>query len=131
MHKYLLMAGALALAGLGTTVHADNNLTTLSANAAATKKSAAKEGWQGSFHLATLPPPAIPIPAASMSRRSRHTAATHGPDNTFAQSVTALTTNLAGSLALSVSYTVNHNSTVLPTFKNTDTITSISLVHTF
>ena len=49
MHKYLLMAGALALAGLGTTVHADNNLTTLSANAAATKKSAAKEGWQGSF----------------------------------------------------------------------------------
>lgn len=55
----------------------------------------------------------------------------HGQDNTFTQSVTALTTNLANHLALSVSYTVNHNSTVLPTFKNTDTIFSVSLVNTF
>ncbi|MGH8372503.1 MAG: DUF481 domain-containing protein, partial [Gammaproteobacteria bacterium] len=55
----------------------------------------------------------------------------HGTDNTFTQSVTALTTNLAGAFALSVSYTVKHNSTVLPGFKNTDTVTAISLVYSF
>lgn len=55
----------------------------------------------------------------------------HGSDNTYTQSVTALTTNLAGNFALSVSYTINHNSRPLPTFKNTDTITSVSLVYTF
>ncbi len=55
----------------------------------------------------------------------------HGASNTYSQSVTALTLNLAGSFALSVSYTVAHNSAVLPTFKNTDTITAISLVYSF
>jgi Putative salt-induced outer membrane protein len=55
----------------------------------------------------------------------------HGTNNTFIQSITALTTNLAGNFALSVSYTVRYNSNVLPGFKNTDTITSISLVYTF
>lgn len=55
----------------------------------------------------------------------------YGTDNTYVQSVTALTTNLAGSFALSVSYTVNHNTRPLPTFKSTDTITSMSLVYTF
>ena len=55
----------------------------------------------------------------------------HGQDNNFTQSVTALTTNLAGSFALSVSYTVKHNSTVLPGFKHTDTITAVSLVYSF
>lgn len=55
----------------------------------------------------------------------------HGVDNTYVQSVTALTTNLAGNFALSVSYTVNHNTHPLPTFKPTDTITSVSLVYTF
>lgn len=55
----------------------------------------------------------------------------HGSENTFTQSVTALTANLAGNFALSVSYTVNHNSTVLPGFRNTDTITAVSLVYSF
>lgn len=55
----------------------------------------------------------------------------HGRTNNFTQSVTSLTTNLANSFALSISYTVKHNSTVLPGFKNTDTITAISLVYSF
>jgi len=55
----------------------------------------------------------------------------HGASNTYSQSVSALTVNLAGSFALAVSYTVSHNSTVLPGFKNTDTITAISLVYSF
>lgn len=55
----------------------------------------------------------------------------HGSSNTYSQSVSALTVNLAGSFALSVSYTVSHNSSVLPGFKNTDTITAVSLVYSF
>jgi putative salt-induced outer membrane protein len=55
----------------------------------------------------------------------------HGASNTYSQSVSALTVNLAGSFALSVSDTVSHNSTVLPGFKNTDTITAVSLVYSF
>lgn len=55
----------------------------------------------------------------------------HGASNTYSQSVTALTVNLAASFALSVSYTISHNSAVLPGFKNTDTITAISLVYSF
>ena len=55
----------------------------------------------------------------------------HGSSNTLTQSVSTLTANLYNSFALSVSYTVNHNSTVLPGFKNTDTITALSLVYNF
>lgn len=55
----------------------------------------------------------------------------HGAFNTYLQSVTALTTNLAGNFALSVSYTINNNSHPLAAFKHTDTITSVSLVYTF
>ncbi len=65
------------------------------------------------------------------SNFSENLSVTHGTDNTFTQSVTALTTNLAGDFALSVSYTVKHNSSVLPGLKNTDTITAMSLVYTF
>lgn len=65
------------------------------------------------------------------SNFSENLSVEHGPDNTFTQSITALTTNLAGNFALSVSYTVKHNSTVLPTFKNTDTITAVSLVYSY
>lgn len=65
------------------------------------------------------------------SNFSENLSVEHGIDNTFTQSVTALTTNLAGQFALSVSYTVRHNTRVLPGFKNTDTITSISLVYSF
>lgn len=55
----------------------------------------------------------------------------HGSTNTLTQSAIAVTANLAGSFALSLSYTVSHNSTVLPGFKKTDAITAISLVYTF
>ncbi|HET7922537.1 MAG TPA: DUF481 domain-containing protein [Gammaproteobacteria bacterium] len=65
------------------------------------------------------------------SNFSENLSVEHGTDNTFTQSVTALTANLAGNFALSVSYTVKHNSTVLPGFKNTDTITAVSLVYSF
>jgi putative salt-induced outer membrane protein len=65
------------------------------------------------------------------SNFSENLSVDHGVSNTFTQSITALTTNLAGSFALSLSYTVKHNSSVLPGFKNTDTTTAISLVYTF
>lgn len=55
----------------------------------------------------------------------------HGAFNTYLQSVTSLTTNLAGNFALSLSYTINNNSHPLATFKHTDTVTSVSLVYTF
>ncbi|MGH8279637.1 MAG: DUF481 domain-containing protein [Gammaproteobacteria bacterium] len=55
----------------------------------------------------------------------------HGAFNTYLQSVTALTTNLAGNFALALSYTINNNSHPLSTFKHTDTVTSVSLVYTF
>lgn len=55
----------------------------------------------------------------------------HGVNNTYSQSVTALTTNISGSFALAITYTVSHNSDVLPGFKNTDRSTAISLVYSF
>jgi len=55
----------------------------------------------------------------------------HGSSNTLTQSVTAVTANLVNSFALSFSYTVSHNSTVLEGFKKTDAIMAISLVYTF
>ena len=55
----------------------------------------------------------------------------HGSSNTLTQSVTAVTANLVNSFALSFSYTVAHNSTVLEGFKKTDAIMAISLVYTF
>lgn len=254
MYKRIFLAGALGLAAVVSTAYADNDLTTLSANAAATKKAAAKEGWQGSLslgyvsttgntntrslnaqalaayksgpwadvlsfqalqsssngvttaesydlngqsdysftdkdyvfglldylrntftgyqrrtseiagygrNLLNTPTQQIDVEFGLGARQTRYTTDTsqsefvqrlagsylwkftdksnfsetlsveHGPDNSFTQSVTALTTNLAGNLALSVSYTVDHNSTVLPTLKNTDTMFSVSLVNTF
>lgn len=55
----------------------------------------------------------------------------HGSSNTLTQSVTAVTVNLVNSFALSFSYTVSHNSSVLEGFKKTDAITALSLVYTF
>lgn len=54
-----------------------------------------------------------------------------GSSNTLTQSVTAVTANLVNSFALSFSYTVSHNSTVLEGFKKTDAVMAISLVYTF
>jgi putative salt-induced outer membrane protein len=55
----------------------------------------------------------------------------HGSSNTLTQSVTAVTANLVNSFALSFSYAVSHNSTVLPGFKKTDAITALTLVYSF
>ena len=65
------------------------------------------------------------------SNFSENLSVVHGTDSTFTQTVTALTTNLAGDFALSLSYTVKHNSSVPPGFKKSDTITAVSLVYTF
>jgi putative salt-induced outer membrane protein len=54
-----------------------------------------------------------------------------GRDNTYTESVTSLTSSLTGTLALQVSYTVKHNSTVLAGRENTDTFTSVSLQYSF
>jgi putative salt-induced outer membrane protein len=55
----------------------------------------------------------------------------HGSSNTLTQSVTAVTANLVNSFALSFSYTISHNSSVLEGFKKTDAVTALSLVYTF
>lgn len=55
----------------------------------------------------------------------------HGASNTYSQSVTGLTTNISGSFALAITYTISHNSSVLPGFKNTDRSTAVSLVYSF
>ena len=65
------------------------------------------------------------------SNFSENLSVVHGSTNTLIQSATAITANLVGSFALSFSYTVTHNSNVLPGFKKTDGITAISLVYSF
>lgn len=57
--------------------------------------------------------------------------AEHGVDDTYVQSATALTANLFGSFALSVSFTVKHNTRPLLGFKPTDSYTAVSLVYSF
>ncbi|MDE2119848.1 MAG: DUF481 domain-containing protein [Betaproteobacteria bacterium] len=54
-----------------------------------------------------------------------------GSDNTEIDSVTALTTAITGALALKLSYTVLHNTTVPLGRKKTDTYTAINLVYSF
>lgn len=54
-----------------------------------------------------------------------------GADNTFSESVTAVTANLSGDLALSVSYTVKHNSDVPIGTQKTDTATAVSVIYGF
>lgn len=54
-----------------------------------------------------------------------------GNDNTYGESVTALTARLLGRLALSVTYTVKHNTSVPPDTERTDTSTAISLIYGF
>ncbi|MFU8816470.1 MAG: YdiY family protein [Pseudomonadales bacterium] len=54
-----------------------------------------------------------------------------GKDNTFSEAVSAMKTNLFGSLAAVVAYTVRNNSDVPAGSKKTDGITSISLEYAF
>lgn len=54
-----------------------------------------------------------------------------GDSNTYTESVTALTSKLAGAWSLRVAYTVQHNSDVPAGTENTDTITAVSLEYGF
>lgn len=54
-----------------------------------------------------------------------------GSSNTFSESVTRLSTRIVGGVALVASYTVRHNSDVLPGTESTDTFTALSLEYAF
>lgn len=54
-----------------------------------------------------------------------------GSSNTFSESVTKLTARLVGQFALVASYTVRHNSDVLPGTDSTDTYSALSLEYAF
>jgi len=54
-----------------------------------------------------------------------------GSSNTFTESVSELRAQLAGALALVASYTIRHNSDVLPGTETTDTRTAISIEYGF
>lgn len=54
-----------------------------------------------------------------------------GRENTFTESVTALSAKLVGNLALVASYTVKNNSDVPPLTEKTDTYTALSLEYLF
>jgi putative salt-induced outer membrane protein len=54
-----------------------------------------------------------------------------GKQNTYVESVTAISAKLLGDLALVASYTVKHNTDVLPLLEKTDTYTALSLEYSF
>ena len=54
-----------------------------------------------------------------------------GDINTYVESVTALSAKLVGNLALVASYTVRHNTDVLPLTEKTDTFTALSFEYRF
>lgn len=54
-----------------------------------------------------------------------------GDQNTYLESVTALSATLVGDLALVASYTVKHNTDVLPGLEKTDTYTALSLEYLY
>jgi len=54
-----------------------------------------------------------------------------GDKNTYVESITALSAQLVGNLALVASYTVKHNTDVLPFTEKTDTYTALSLEYLF
>ena len=54
-----------------------------------------------------------------------------GGDNTYTQSVTAISAKLLGELALVASYTIKNNSDVPPLTEKTDTYTALSLEYLF
>ena len=54
-----------------------------------------------------------------------------GEENTYLESVTAISAKLVGNLALVASYTIKNNSDVLPGIEDTDTYTALSLEYLF
>ena len=55
----------------------------------------------------------------------------YGENNTYMESVSAVSTSIVGALALVVSYTIKNNSDVLPGTVETDTYTALSLEYAF
>lgn len=54
-----------------------------------------------------------------------------GDTNTYVESVTSLSASVIGDLALVASYTVKHNTDVVPGTEKTDTYTALTLEYTF
>lgn len=54
-----------------------------------------------------------------------------GADNTYFESITAITARLVGDLAMVASYTIKNNSEVPPATENTDTYAAVSLEYKF
>jgi len=54
-----------------------------------------------------------------------------GADNTYSESISALSAKLFGNLALVASYTIKHNSDVPPLTEKTDRYTALSLEYSF
>ena len=54
-----------------------------------------------------------------------------GPENTYAESVSAIRTSLIADLALVASYTIKNNSVVPPGSEKTDTFAALSLEYAF
>ena len=54
-----------------------------------------------------------------------------GAENTYIESITAVSASLVGNLALVASYTIKHNTEVLPGLEKTDTWTAVSLEYLF
>lgn len=65
-----------------------------------------------------------------LSHLSERVSLARGTDDVYSEAVTSITAHLAGNLAISLSYTLEHNSNVLPGLANTDTYTSVSLIYT-
>lgn len=54
-----------------------------------------------------------------------------GSENTYVEAESTLSADIRENLALVLSYTIQHNTDVLPESRNTDTFTAISLEYTF
>jgi putative salt-induced outer membrane protein len=54
-----------------------------------------------------------------------------GSNNTYAESISAISASLIGELALVASYTIKHNTDVLAPLEKTDTYTALSLEYAF
>jgi putative salt-induced outer membrane protein YdiY len=65
-----------------------------------------------------------------LSHLSERISVARGTDDVFSGAITSLTAHVAGNFAISLSYTLEHNSNVLPGLANTDTYTSVSLIYT-
>ena len=54
-----------------------------------------------------------------------------GDTNTYIETVTSLSAKVLGDLALVASYTIKHNTDVLPGTEKTDTYTALTLEYSF